>query len=62
MPPGVVGARAYDINDLGEIVGEMYVQVAPNTVLGHAFLFRDGQMNDLGVLPRLCLTDHLFGA
>lgn len=51
MPPGVVGARAYDINDLGEIVGRMQVQVGPKSVRDHAFLYRNGQMIDLGFLP-----------
>src|SRR5215217_6165531 len=40
------GSIAYGINDSGEVVG-----VAPNSSSTHAFLYSDGQMQDLGTLP-----------
>src|SRR4030095_7453690 len=45
--PGGDFSRANDINSRGQIVGESSTAMTSN----HAFLFTDGVMIDLGVLP-----------
>jgi probable HAF family extracellular repeat protein len=40
-------STAYGINNLGQIVGESYI----NSTTSHAFLWQSGHMQDLGVLP-----------
>ena len=47
--PGGDFSRANDINSRGQIVGESSTATTSN----HAFLFTDGVMIDLGVLPRV---------
>ena len=42
---------ATDINDLGEIVGYSDIDPSPAVQTYHAFLYRDGEMIDLGVVP-----------
>ncbi len=40
------GLSAYDINNKGEVVGDYY-----NGSFSHAYLYSDGQLQDLGTLP-----------
>ena len=47
MPEGVVSARAYDINDAGQIVGTMGGFATP----ARGFLYEDGEAIDLGTVP-----------
>lgn len=47
MPDGVLSARAYDINDAGQIVGTMGGFVSPP----RGFLYENGEVIDLGTLP-----------
>ena len=47
LPGEPQSTRAYDINNLGQVVGESAVASG----VGHAFLWQNGAMTDLGVLP-----------
>jgi probable HAF family extracellular repeat protein len=48
---GVARTEAYDINNLGHIVGASNSAESGGIHTGHAILWKDGAMGDLGVLP-----------
>ena len=47
MPDGVLSARAYDINDAGQIVGTMGGYLSPR----RGFFYDGGEVTDLATLP-----------
>lgn len=59
LPPGVILAEGHGINNAGQVAGDSSGTSGGYPVY-HAFLYTDGEMQDLGVLPG-GLDSHAYG-